>query len=117
MVKSLRRLLIGEIDMPRQSKPNANNALGNLLQEMLTRSKDPYENSRPISWHPGLHPGLPDCGPRLGPVVVKAEYMSADGVEAGARGRLSVEIAQSTRSVWTSRRGLRDMTPRMQTDK
>ena len=44
--------------MPRQTEPNANNALGSLLQDMLPRGQVRSENTRAISGQPGLRPGL-----------------------------------------------------------
>ena len=53
--------------MPRQIEPNANNALGNLLQEMLPRSEVRSENTRAITGKPGLKPDilLPPLAARL----------------------------------------------------
>ena len=44
--------------MPRQTEPNANNALGGLLQDMLPRSQVRSENTQAISGHPGLRPDI-----------------------------------------------------------
>ena len=63
--------------MPRQTEPNANNALGSLLQDLLPRSQVRSENTRAISGHPGLRPDILITAPGRSPVVVEAEYMPA----------------------------------------
>ena len=45
--------------MPRQTEPNANNAMGGLLQAMLPRSSVRWENTQTIAGQPGLRPGHP----------------------------------------------------------
>ena len=40
--------------MPRQTEPNANNALGNLLQDMMPRGQVRSENTQAITGKPGL---------------------------------------------------------------
>ena len=57
--------------MPRQTEPNANNALGSLLQEMLPRSQVRSENTQAISGHPGLRPDIIVTAPGRSPVVVE----------------------------------------------
>ena len=42
------------INMPRQTEPNANNALGSLLQDMMPRGQVRSENTQAISGKPGL---------------------------------------------------------------
>ena len=53
--------------MPRQTEPNANNALGSLLQEMLPRSQVRSENTQAISGHPGLRPDIIVTAPAARP--------------------------------------------------
>ena len=57
--------------MPRQTEPNANNALGNLLQDMLPRSQVRSENTQAISGQPGLRPDIIVTAPGRSPVVVE----------------------------------------------
>ena len=71
--------------MPRQTEPNANNALGILLQA--------------ISGHPGLRPDILITAPGRAPVVVEAEYMPAATVEGEAKGRLELEVAANGRVI------------------
>ena len=85
--------------MPHQTEPNANNALGSLLQEMLPRSQVRSENTRAISGQPGLHPDILITAPGRSPVVVEAEYMPAHTVEPDARSRLALEVAESGRII------------------
>ena len=68
--------------MPRQTEPNANNALGSLLQDMLPRSEVRSENTQAISSHSGLRPDIIVTAPGHSPVVVEAEYMPARIIEA-----------------------------------
>ena len=85
--------------MPRQTEPNANNALGSLLQDMLPRSQVRSENTQAISGHPGLRPDIIVAAPGRSPVVVEAEYMPARTVEPEARSRLGLEVATNGRII------------------
>ena len=88
--------------MPRQTEPNANNALGSLLQEMLPRSKVRSENTQAISGQPGLRPDIIVTAPDRSPVVVEAEYMPAGTVEPEAKSRLGLEVAANGRIIEAS---------------
>ena len=44
--------------MPRQTEPNVNNAMGSLLEAMLSRSSVRSENTQAIYGHPGLRPDI-----------------------------------------------------------
>ena len=85
--------------MPRQTEPNANNALGSLLQEMLPRSQVRSENTQAISGHPGLRPDIIVTAPGRSPVVIEAEYMPARTVEPEAKARLGLEVASNGRII------------------
>ena len=85
--------------MPRQTEPNANNALGSLLQDMLPRSEVRSENTQAISSHFGLRPDIIVTAPGRSPVVVEAEYMPARTVEPEARSRLGLEVAANGRII------------------
>ncbi len=85
--------------MPRQTEPNANNALGNLLQEMLPGRQVWSENTQAITGHAGLRPDIIVTAPGRSPVVVEAEYMPARTVEPEARSRLGLEVAADGRVI------------------
>ena len=85
--------------MPHQAEPNANNALGSLLQDMLPRSEVRSENTQAISGHPGLRPDIIVTAPGRSPVVVEAEYMPARTVEPEASSRLGLEVAANGRII------------------
>ena len=85
--------------MPRQTEPNANNALGGLLQDMLPRSQVRSENTQAISGRPGLRPDIIVTAPGRSPVVVEAEYMPARTVEPEAKDRLGLEVASNGRVI------------------
>ncbi len=85
--------------MPRQTEPNANNAMGSLLQGMLSRSQVRSENTQAISGHSGLRPDILVTAPGRSPVVVEAEYMPARTVEPEARSRLGLEVASNGRTI------------------
>ena len=85
--------------MPRQTEPNANNALGSLLQDMLPRSQVRSENTQAISGQPGLRPDIIVTAPGRSPVVVEAEYMPARTVEPEAKSRLGLEVASNGRII------------------
>ena len=78
--------------MPRQTEPNANNALGLLLQPMLPGSRVLFENTRVIEGSPGLQPDLLITDTGRAPVVIEAEYLPAANVEAEARVRLGLPV-------------------------
>ena len=81
--------------MPRQTEPNANNALGNILQGMLSRSRVHSENTQAIVGHAGLRPDILVITPDAAPVVVESEFMPAANVETEAKDRLGLEVASS----------------------
>ena len=85
--------------MPRQTEPNANNALGSLLQDMLPRGQVRSENTQAISGQPGLRPDIIITAPGRSPVVVEAEYMPARTVEPEARARLGLELSTNVRII------------------
>ena len=85
--------------MPRQTEPSANNALGNLLQEMMPRGQVRSENTQAITGQPGLRPDIVITAPGLSPVVVEAEYMPARSVEPEARAHLGLELAANGRII------------------
>ena len=85
--------------MPRQTEPNANNALGGLLQAILPRSSVRSENTRAISGHLGLKPDILVTEAGSAPVVLEAEYMPAATVEPEAKSRLGLEVAESGRAI------------------
>ena len=85
--------------MPRQTEPNANNALGSLLQDMLPRGQVRSENTQAISGRPGLRPDIIITVPGRSPVVVEAEYMPARTVEPEATSRLGLEVTVNGRII------------------
>ena len=85
--------------MPRQTEPNANNALGQLLRRMLPGSKVHSETTQTLEGFPGRHPDALIVSPGRAPVVVEAEYEPADEVEQDARGRLGIAIANDARVI------------------
>ncbi len=85
--------------MPRQTEPNANNALGGLLQPMLPGSRVMFENTRVIAGRPALQPDLLITDPGRAPVVIEAEYLPAANVEAEARARLDLPVTVHPRRI------------------
>ena len=73
--------------MPRHTEPSVNDAMGLLLQSMLSRSSVRSENTRAIAGHPGLRPDILITAPGRSPVVIEAEYMPAANVEPEAKER------------------------------
>ena len=63
--------------MPQQTEPSANNALGGLLQGMLSRSRVHSENTQAIAGHAALQPDVLVITPGAAPVVVEAEFEPA----------------------------------------
>ena len=85
--------------MPRQTEPNANNALGSLIQDMLPHSRVRSENTQAISGQPGLRPDIIVTAPGRSPVVIEAEYLPARTVEPEAKSRLGLEVASNGRII------------------
>ena len=85
--------------MPRQTEPNANNALGSLLQEMLPGRQMWSENTRAITGQPSLRPDIIVTADGHSPVVIEAEYMPARTVEPEAKSRLGLEVAVNGRVI------------------
>ena len=85
--------------MPHQTEPNANNAIGNLLQAILPRSQVRSENTRTIAGQPGLRPDILITAPGSSPVVIEAEYMPAANVEPEAKERLGLETESDGREI------------------
>ena len=85
--------------MPHQTEPSVNNAMGLLLQTMLSRSSVRSENTRTIAGHPGRHPDILITGLGRSPVVIEAEYMPAATVEPEAKERLGLEVEANSRPI------------------
>ena len=85
--------------MPQQTEPSANNALGGLLQGMLSRSRVHSENTQAIAGHAGLQPDVLVITPGAAPVVVEAEFDPASNVETEAKDRLGLEVASNGRVI------------------
>lgn len=85
--------------MPQQTEPSANNALGGLLQGMLTRSRVHSENTQAIAGHAALQPDVLVITPGAAPVVVEAEFDPAASVEDDATARLGLEVASNRRVI------------------
>ena len=85
--------------MPRQTEPNVNNAMGGLLQSMLSRSHVRSENTQAITGHPRLVPDILVTGSGRSPVVIESEYMPAANVETEAKARLGLEAAATGQSI------------------
>ena len=63
--------------MPRQTEPNANNALGDMLRGMMPDCEVRSENTQTFIDHPGRHADVLIVAPGRSPVVVEAEYEPA----------------------------------------
>ena len=85
--------------MPRQTEPNANNALGALLKGMMPGRQVWSENTRAISGSPGLRPDIIVTALGRSPVVIEAEYVPARTVEEEAMSRLGLEVAVDGRVI------------------
>ena len=85
---------------PRQTEPNANNALGALLRQMLPGCGVRYENTQTLVDHSGRRPDILITAPGRSPVVVvEAEYEPASEAEPDAQQRLGLTVAGETRPV------------------
>ena len=81
------------------TEPSLNVALAEILSGMAPKSKIRAENTRVMREGKGLQPDiLIEAGGRS-PVIIEAEFMPAQAVEAEALSRLSAEIDGQTRPV------------------
>ena len=85
--------------MPRQTEPNANNALGDLLRSMMPRCQVRSENTQTFSGHPGRHADVLITAPDRSPVVVEGEYEPAHEAERDAFDRLGLAVQGEPRTV------------------
>ena len=85
--------------MPRHTEPSVNDAMGLLLQTMLSRSSVRSENTRAIAGRPGLRPDILITAPGSSPVVVEAEYLPAATVEEEATSRVGLVVQANARPI------------------
>ena len=85
--------------MPRQTEPNANNALGDLLRGMMSGCEVRSENTQTFPDYPGRHADVLIAAPGRSPVVVEAEYDPAAEVERDAYERLGLRVEGQPRTV------------------
>ena len=83
----------------RHTEPNANNALGVLLRQMLPACDVRYENTQTLADFAGRHPDILITAPGRSPVVIEAEYEPAPQAEPDARARLALAVAGETRRI------------------
>ena len=85
--------------MPRQTEPNANNALGILLQGMMHGCSVRSENTQAIVGQAGLQPDIVITEDGRAPIIIEAEFEPARTVESDAEARLGLEVAEDQRTV------------------
>ena len=86
-------------NMPHQTEPNANNALGDLLRSMMPRSQVRSENTQTFIDYPGRHADVLITAPGRSPLVVEAEYEPAPEVARDAFERLGLAIQGEPRII------------------
>ena len=87
----------GQQPAPHQTEPNANAALGSLLQHRLPASQVRSENTQVIAGRAGQQPDILITTPGHSPVVVEAEYLPAYTAEDDARKRLGLSTTVDPR--------------------
>ena len=85
--------------MPRQTEPNANNALGDILRGMMPGCEVRSENTQTFPDHPGRHADVLIVAPGRSPVVIEAEFEPAAEVERDASERLGLRVQGQPRTV------------------
>ena len=85
--------------MPRQIEPNANNALGRLLQGMMPGCQVLSETTQTFTAHPGRHADVLVTAQGRSPVAVEAEYLPAPEAEQDARARLGLSVTGQPRAI------------------
>ena len=84
---------------PKQIEPSVNNALGNLLREMMPTCEVRSENTQTFPNHPGRHADVLITATGRSPVVVEAEFAPAPEAEKDARERLGLKVVGESRSI------------------
>ena len=85
--------------MPRQTEPNANNALGDIPRGMMPGCEVRSENTQTFIDHPGRHADVLIVAPGRSPVVVEAEYEPAVEAEKDVSERLGLRVKGAPRTV------------------
>ena len=85
--------------MPRQTEPNANNALGDMLRGMMPGCEVRSENTQTFPDYPGRHADVLIAAPGRSPIVVEAEYEPAAEVDKDASERLGLRVQGQPRTV------------------
>ena len=85
--------------MPKQTEPNANNALGILLQGMMRGCNVRSENTQALVDHPGRHPDILITEAGRAPIIIESEFEPARNVEDEAEARLGLEVVEGRRTV------------------
>ncbi len=85
--------------MPRQTEPNANNALGDLLRGMIPRCQVRSGNTQTFSNHPGRHADVLITAPGRSPVVVEVEYKPAPEAKRDAFDRVGLAVQGEPRTI------------------
>ena len=85
--------------MPRQTEPNANNALGDMLRGMMPGCEVRSENTQTFPDYPGRHADVLIAAPGRSPIVVEAEYEPAAEVDKDASERLGLRVEGQPRTV------------------
>ena len=86
-------------NMPHQTEPSANNALGDLLRKMLHGCEVRSESTQTLIGHSGRHPDILITAPGRSPVVVEAEYEPAPEAEKDALARLGLGVTGEPRTI------------------
>ncbi len=86
-------------NMPHQTEPSANNALGDLLRKMLHGCEVRSESTQTLIGHSGRHPDILITAPGRSPVVVEAEYEPAPEAEKDALARLGLGVTDEPRTI------------------
>ena len=85
--------------MPKQTEPNANNALGILLQGMMRGCNVRSENTQALVDHPGRQPDILITEAGRAPIIIESEFEPARNVEDEAAARLGLEVVEGRRPV------------------
>ena len=93
--------------MPRQTEPNANNTLGDMLRSMMPGCDIRSENTQTFVDHPGRHADVLIVASGRSPVVVEAEYEPAVEVGKDATERLGLCVKGAPRTVEAAMNGRR----------
>ena len=87
------------MDNPHKHETNANSALSKMIEQVMHGRETDAESTQIIENHPAMQPDIVITAAGRSPVVVEAEYMPANNVEAEAKERVGKKVVNQTHPI------------------